>query len=70
MILHCLEVFNLPGAAWRRLLVWHVADHTGRCTGCHEDQGPGHIWPCAVHVIATKAAEDHYSRSCLPSQGC
>ena len=53
------EVFNLPGAAWRRLLAWHVKDDAGRCKGCHEDQGPGHIWPCALHVIATKAAQYH-----------
>ena len=52
------EVFRMRGA-WRRLLAWHVPDDSGRCAGCHEDQGAGHPWPCTLHAVAVKAARFH-----------
>lgn len=52
------EIFGLRGA-WRTLLEWHVPDDHDRCRGCAEWQGPGHRWPCSLHVIATRARQMH-----------
>lgn len=52
------EIFGMRGA-WRRLLDWHVPDAHNNCRGCVEWQGAGHRWPCALHVIATRAREIH-----------
>ena len=45
--------------AWRQLLAWHVPDELDRCRGCGDPQGSGPIWPCTLHIIATRAREIH-----------
>jgi hypothetical protein len=40
---------------WRRLLVAHVPDRLGRCTGCRTANGSGERWPCSLHGIASDA---------------
>lgn len=50
------EVAGLVGV-WHRLLTEHVKDRLGRCAGCREVQGPGHVWPCNLRLIALRARE-------------
>jgi hypothetical protein len=45
--------------AWRRLLIDHVKDPLGRCAGCKGPTVAGQLWPCNLHLLATRASELH-----------
>jgi hypothetical protein len=55
-----------PEEVWRFTLRKHVADDTGHCEGCSSTLGSP-VWPCVMHVIATKAA--HLAAAATPRQG-
>ncbi len=51
------EVARLPGAA-ERLLAVHIEDGSGRCRVCSSGTQAGrYVWPCQLHVLATRAVE-------------
>ena len=53
------EVMAGMPEVFRRLLVDHVPDRSGRCRACRSVRSAGERWPCSLHRIADDAQRIH-----------
>jgi hypothetical protein len=51
-----IEIAGFDGVA-DRLVMAHVDDGRGYCSGCWFPQTPAPVWPCTLHAIGRQARE-------------